>query len=155
MINASEYGEKHQDHLLDQYKLYVEMADRISSRRLRTNQFYISVLSGILTLLSIFIKNQSLPKDITIYLILLSFICTVLCGIWYANIVSYKQLNKIKFEVIHEIEKHLPYACYENEWKIEKQGKNRYIRLTKIENFIPVIMACPYILLLIYSFTIL
>ena len=131
MLNTSEYGEKFQEHLLEQYKLYVEMADRISSRRLKTNQFYISVLSGILALLSIFAKNQALSINNSFYLILISFICILLCGIWYANIKSYKQLNKIKFEVIHDMESCLPYACYENEWNIEKEGKNKYIRITK------------------------
>jgi hypothetical protein len=31
-VSASEYGERYQDHLLEQYKLYVQMADKISAR---------------------------------------------------------------------------------------------------------------------------
>ena len=37
------YGDKFQDHLIEQYKLYVEMADRVSARRAQTNRFYISL----------------------------------------------------------------------------------------------------------------
>lgn len=35
-----------QDLLIEQYKLYVEMADRISARRAETNKFYISLLTA-------------------------------------------------------------------------------------------------------------
>ncbi|MCK4735084.1 MAG: hypothetical protein KAT65_21710, partial [Methanophagales archaeon] len=53
-----EYGEAFKQHLLEQYKLYVEMADRISTRRAQTNRFYISLLSGLLALLSIVVGRN-------------------------------------------------------------------------------------------------
>jgi hypothetical protein len=46
-----EYEEAFKQHLLEQYNLYVEMADRITTRRAQTNRFYISLLSGLLALL--------------------------------------------------------------------------------------------------------
>ena len=47
---APEYPEKekYQEHLLEQYKLYVEMADRVSQRRLTTNSYFLSINSAIL-----------------------------------------------------------------------------------------------------------
>lgn len=33
------YGEKFHEHLLEQYKIYVEMMDRVSARRLQNNTF--------------------------------------------------------------------------------------------------------------------
>jgi len=50
-MNREEYGEQFKEHLIEQYKLYVEMTDRISDRRERTNRFYISLLSVLLALL--------------------------------------------------------------------------------------------------------
>ncbi len=39
--------------LFEQYKLYVQMADNISERRNQTNRFYITLLSGLFTVLAI------------------------------------------------------------------------------------------------------
>ena len=37
------YGTEFENHLFDQYKLYVEMADRISARRMLANSFFVGV----------------------------------------------------------------------------------------------------------------
>ena len=42
-MNPEKYGEKYKEHLLEQYKLYVEMADRISGRRQTANSFFLSI----------------------------------------------------------------------------------------------------------------
>jgi hypothetical protein len=47
------YGDKFQDHLMEQYKICVEMADRVSVRRNQANSFYISLLSALIALLSL------------------------------------------------------------------------------------------------------
>lgn len=43
--------EKHSDHLLEQYKLYVEMTDRVSQRREQSNRFYVTLVAAIVALL--------------------------------------------------------------------------------------------------------
>ena len=45
-MKPEEYGDKYSDHLLEQYKLYVEMTDRVSQRRERSNQFFITLLQA-------------------------------------------------------------------------------------------------------------
>src|SRR5262245_9792406 len=45
-----------QNHLLEQYKLYVEMADRISQRRGTANTFFLTVNTAIIGALGTFIK---------------------------------------------------------------------------------------------------
>ena len=57
-MKKEEYGEKFHEHLLEQYKLYVEMADRVGTRRAQTNRFYISLLSGLLAVLSIVVGRN-------------------------------------------------------------------------------------------------
>ena len=47
-----EYGENYKAHLLEQYKLYVEMADRISARRQTANSFFLSINTAIIALIS-------------------------------------------------------------------------------------------------------
>lgn len=149
--NKTKYGEKFNEHLLEQYKLYVEMADRISERRMRTNKFYISLLSGLLVLLSILVNvgnfNQSL------IFVIVSILGIALCVIWNINIQSYRQLNSGKFKVIHEMEQDLPFPCYDKEWKILGKGKekSKYLQLTRVEKYIPLILSIPYIFLFLYT----
>mgnify|MGYP001791605170 CR=1 FL=1 len=147
------YGNEFNTHLLEQYKLYVEMADRISSRRVQIASFYTSILSALLALLSI-TNNKNLfqgPQSFVLLTVAILGLC--LCLAWAANINSYKQLNSLKFKVIHEMEAYLPFPCYEREWEILKEDKNkrRYLRLTAIEQYIPMILSVPYLCLFVYS----
>lgn len=139
--------------LLEQYKLFVEMADRNSGRRGTTNKFYITLLTGLLAVLSWAATNTLLCDVFNLLLLLISIMALSLCGIWFLNINSYKQMNRGKFDVIFEMEKQLPFPCYNMEWKILDSGTNykNYLEYTRIEKFIPVILAIPYFVLLIYA----
>lgn len=148
-----EYGEAFKQHLLEQYKLYVEMADRISTRRVQTNMFYISLLSGLLALLSIVLGRNLFSDFQTITFMAVAILGLALCALWNVNIRSYRQLNSAKFKVIQEMEQHLPFPCYDKEWEILGEGKESkaYLQLTRVEQYVPFVLAVPYLLLLIYS----
>ncbi len=95
------YGSNYKDHLLEQYKLFVEMADRVSQRRAQANAFYITVLAGIVGILT-FLGDKMSFNDIPFgILLLVGFLGTILCLAWGANIYTHKQLNSGKFKVIH------------------------------------------------------
>jgi hypothetical protein len=146
------YGEKFEEHLLEQYKLYVEMADRVSTRRAQTNRFYISLLSGLLALLSIVGGREIFSDFHTIVFMVVAVLGLALCFLWKINIHSYRQLNSGKFRVIHEMEKHLPFPCFDKEWEILGEGEEskRYLQLTRVEQYVPFIISIPYIVLLVY-----
>ena len=150
-MDKGEYGEKFNEHLLEQYKLYVEMADRISERRMQTNKFYISLLSGLLALLSILVTTEKFNQSLVF--IVVSMLGMALCILWHVNILSYRQLNSGKFQVIHEMEQHLPFPCYDREWELLGEGKekSKYLQLTRVEKYIPLILAIPYIFLFLYT----
>ena len=152
-MQQEEYGSNYRSHLLEQYKLYVEMADRISNRRAQTNRFYISLLSGLLALLSIVVGRDICSDFQTIVFIVISVLGLTLCALWNMNIRSYRQLNSGKFKVIHEMEQHLPFPCYNIEWEILGEGEKskKYLQLTRVEQYVPFILAIPYILLFLYS----
>ncbi len=152
-MKKTDYGEQYNVHLLEQYKLYVEMADRISIRRGQTNKFYISLLSGLLALLSIMIGTEGFDDIRLTVLFAIGFLGTVLCLVWFININSYRQLNTAKFKIINKMEESLPYPCYDLEWKLLGQGKEskKYLQLTRVEKYIPIILSVPYILLLGYT----
>lgn len=131
-----EYGQDYKSHLLEQYKLFVEMADRISARRQSANSFFLSVNTAIIALVGYTsIGNQT---DYSYYW-LISFAGMALCFMWYRLIRSYKDLNTAKFSVIHEMEAKLPMSPYDMEWEKVQRGTNKklYLPFTKIEIYIP------------------
>jgi len=153
VLLMEKYGSEFKAHILDQYKLYVEMADRVSSRRVQIASFYTSILSALLALLSITNNKELFQGPQSFVLLTVSILGLCLCFAWAANINSYKQLNSLKFKVIHEMETFLPFPCYDREWKILKEDKNRrrYLRLTAVEQYTPIILSIPYFCLFLYS----
>src|SRR5205085_2466813 len=58
---AAEYvpdNDKYQAAILDQYKLYVEMADRVSARRSLANTFFLTLNTAIFTTIGFFWKDR-------------------------------------------------------------------------------------------------
>lgn len=149
-MNEDNYGCKYKDHLLEQYKIYVEMADRTSERRIKINNFYISIFSIYFGILSI-VKNNNYVKfnNYIIYAIL--FLAILYCINWYTNINSYKQLNKAKYELINEIEKELPFDYYTREWKLLQpdESKKKYVHLSTVEKFIPFLILILIIIMIL------
>lgn len=140
LINERPEGQKYDDgpaqsHLLDQYKLYVEMADRVSGRRLTANTYFLSVNTALLGYVAY------IAKENTSYLWLLGLAGVALCWLWFRIIRSYRDLNTSKFAVVHEIEKLLPLSPYAAEWELAGKGKNsgKYHPLTHIETGVPII----------------
>lgn len=133
----------------DQYKLYAELTDKISERRQKVATIYISLLTFLLSLLSLTIKDNHFTGSI-ISLLIVYFSGISVSVIWFANIASYKQLNKIKFKVLHELENDLPFKGFQREWEIEKEEKHKYIRLTKIEGYMPIFFGVMFTVILIY-----
>lgn len=140
----SEYGEKYKDHFLEQYKLYVEMADRISSRRMLANSFFVAIHSALITAFSLMLKEKIFHADFFSLLPFLSAI--VLCVMWIRIIESYKQLSSGKFTIVHEFEKELPASPYDEEWSVLGKGgdKSLYLPLTHMENFVPLVFVVIY-----------
>ncbi|MBV5328922.1 MAG: hypothetical protein JZU65_15045 [Chlorobium sp.] len=151
-MKAIDYGKDYQEHLLEQYKLFVTMADNVSARRTLANSFYITVLSALLAILSLAGENFATEAQNMIFLVV-SILGLVLCIVWKININSYGQLNTGKFKVIHEMEAQLPFACYDREWEFLGAGQDskKYLQLTKVEQYVPYLLAIPYLLLLVYA----
>lgn len=149
MVEKEIYGDKFQEHLLDQYKIYVELADRVTERRHKTNQFYSSLFSISITLISVGVTKGVISISL---LFVISVFGILLCICWYHNIKSYKQLNDGKFKVIHEMEEHLPFDCFKKEWDHLDQGSNanKYLKLTKIEQYVPFIFFILFLVIMFY-----
>ena len=136
--------------LIEQYKLYVEMMDRVTARRGQSNQFYLSIITALLGVIIVFSDENSNIMHADFLFLLASVIGIILCLSWLYNIDSYRQLNKIKFRVIEEIEEDLEFHCYKREWEIEKKEPIKYRRISSVERIIPIIMGGVHFILSVY-----
>lgn len=142
-----------QEILLEQYKLYVQLADNVSARRIDAGKFYITLLSALLAVIPFAVDQNTPPGIRRLVFLLIGFLGVVLCVIWIVNIRSYKQLNALKFQVIQEMEQQLPFASYAREWEILDEERERfsYRRLSKVEQYVPALLIIPYVILLLLS----
>jgi len=141
------YGVEFEKHLFEQYKLYVDMADRISARRMLANSFFVGVHTVLITAFTVLLKEKILLPTLVGIAPFLTVI--LLCLVWWRVVYSYRQLNSGKFKVVHALEQMLPVAPYDAEWNALGAGKNRklYLPLTHIENLVPVCFGVLYALL--------
>lgn len=144
--NWAAYPESYATALLDQYKLYVETADRISGRRSIANTFFLTLNSAIFTVIGLLWKDR--PQDNVWWLVFPLVALLAQCVAWYSLLRSYLQLNAAKYTVIGAMETKLPVSCYWSaEWKALGEGKARsqYLPLTRLEQWIPAIFGVTYI----------
>ncbi|MFI9050065.1 hypothetical protein [Streptomyces sp. NPDC053427] len=143
---ATAGGEKYQSAVMEQYKLYVEMADRISARRSLTNTFFLTVNAALLTAAGA--VSRSFLRELPVWgLLLAALVGCCQCTVWLLLIRSYKQLNGAKYRVIGELEKRLPARLYlEAEWSELGEGKSwkDYVPLTRVELAVPGTFAVLY-----------
>ncbi len=148
-VSASDkYGDKYIEHLLEQYKIYIASAEKISDRRQKANEFFLGLNTALVALLG-FMATKISQGEITSILIFASIAGMTMCYLWYRIILSYKGLNGGKFKVIHAIEARLPLALYDTEWEMLGRGEDRktYWPFTHIELWVPWIFICIYSIL--------
>jgi hypothetical protein len=143
------HNEKWYSHLLDQYKMYVEMADRISQRRATANSYFLSLNSAILAFV-----GYLTTKDVSEHLWMLALGGIALSVLWEALITSYRNLNTAKFKVIHKIEKRLPISPYEAEWLAMGEGKvpELYRPISHIEQGVPYVFIGLHAIVFVRTF---
>jgi hypothetical protein len=132
--------------LLEQYKLYVEMADRVSARRGLTNTFFLTLNSAIFAGAGFVWGRVAHPASWLLVFPMIVFVMQCLAWFWLVR--SYRQLNGAKYAVIGALEERLPASPYwRAEWKALGEGKDpgRYWPLTHLEQWIPLLFAATYI----------
>jgi len=129
----------------EQYKLAVEMADRISARREGANKIFLTANSIIFAFLTTQETFSEIHIFIAVFGIFLSFV-------WASVIKNYRSLNSAKYAVINEMEELLPWKVYTDEWEKLKKGTDKkvYAKLTVVEKKLPWLFLSFYIFLLIY-----
>ena len=146
------------------YLMAVDMADRVSSRRMLANGFFLSVHTALVTILGFTYNSiSSGQKALVIIIAMMGFLLALT---WYFALRSYRRLNRAKFNVINDMEKALPEQYFTREWAeltrtteddLEMKSlrgrwlkfKDRYTTLTNVESIVPVVFAMIYVGLLL------
>jgi hypothetical protein len=144
------YGEQFQEHLLEQYKLFVDSSLKVSEKRISTGNYLLTVSSSLMTVFGI----ASTLRVGGRWLSIIPVAGLLVSLTWYSLIRAYKNLNTAKFKVIHELEDYLPVALFRYEWHSCELGQGRAYRpITHLERWIPLIFAVVYVALTFYSFS--
>jgi len=147
--------------LFEQYKLYVEMSDKISERRNNANSFFltantllITIFGGLVTFLS---DPQGTASSLEPYILLQTPMFgivsasaatagIILCITWFNLITRYKNLNQQKFFIIQQLESKLPSKPYVAEELVPTTSLRP---LTTTERFIPMVFILLYVFLIL------
>ena len=129
------YGGSFKADLLEQYKLYVQSAENVSSRRVASSRYLLTLNVALVALYGF----QSANFGQTYWTLLVPVLGIPVSLLWYQIIKSHRDLNTVKFELIHELERHLPAALFDYEWQLAGEGKGKsYNPVTHIERWIPI-----------------
>lgn len=131
--------------LMEQYKLYVELADRVSQRRGVANSFFLLINSTAVVILGSL--GVSLEKVSSWLLVFPTVILVCICGVWFYMVRSYSQLNSGKWKVVGVMEERLPASpWWRAEWQALGAGKDRslYWPLTHLEKWVPLVFILLY-----------
>ncbi len=85
--------------IIEQYKIIVETTQKVTIWRNDANKFFIMINGVIISFLN---YSKSVSENITLLLLLMMLFIN---QFWIKYIKSLKLLNKIKFDIISEIEK--------------------------------------------------
>ena len=140
LVHQSEesYGESFKADLLEQYKLYVQSAENNSTRRVASSRYLLTLNAAIVALYGV--QSTTFAESYwTLFIPLIGFPAALL---WHQIIKSFRNLNTVKFKLVHELEEHLPAAPFRYEWRQAEHGRGKvYNPVTHIEQWLPLLFA--------------
>jgi hypothetical protein len=128
---------------MEQYKINVEMSDRISARRSITNTFFLTLHSILIGILGLSLSRAPYVPHIGLLLMPLLGLL-FLCYAWWRLVQNYRHIAEAKAKVICELERRLPCnASLLTEKTLSKHGK-RFSPRNRLEMFMPYLFAALY-----------
>lgn len=125
-----------QNPVLEQWKFYGQTTLNVSNRRLKNNRFYQRLLGATVAGVGVAAKLNAVgPRAF----IVIGVVGVLLSLLWMAHIISYKQLNSGKYEVMNDIAEDLPNEPFAREWEILDRGRDpkTYVTHTSVEIWWP------------------
>lgn len=157
-IDENSFGTDYKDKLFEQYKLYLQTIDNLTSRRTLANNFFLGVNTGLLSALAfLFNFGINILDGNGLWIIGGSCSGIIFAYVWSRTVSSYRQLSSVKWKIIIEIEKKLPLMLHEIEWNMLGEGNNskKYKRLTDVEQYVPKIFVLFYSVMILFAVSLL
>ena len=145
------YGDKFQDHVLEQYKLYVELTDRAQQRRIAASSSDILLVVNTLIAATAAAGNTGSLVGLDGFPTLVVGLTGLLvCLAWAQRIDSYRSLLAARFQVLNEIEKMLPLPLHASEWKLLATARpySSYLPRINLEVLMPRLFAVLHVVLI-------
>ena len=118
--------------LLEQYKIMIDTSEKLMERRQSMVSLYITICTALIAFIGASFAFGNLLITAAISL-LTGVITIILCYNWRTSLGSYELNNEGKFEVINQIEKHLPADMFECEYRYNKmKGIRSYSAREKV-----------------------
>lgn len=129
--------------LIEQYKVYQEMLDRIHTRRIVTNIFFLVFHAAVIGILGLSLSRNPFVNNIGLLLFPLLGLL-VLCYAWWRLVQYFRRLNRAKDIIISTMEKRLPSTAFAAERQALIKNKP-YNPLRRMELYLPFIFALLYL----------
>ena len=133
-----EYKGNYENDLLEQYKIYVELMDRINERIQRSYYAFLTVNSAIVGGIGYFqIHNAYDSVFAYIPLAIISYLALMFCLAWSISIKTLRRLYEKRFKIIDLIEERLPLSLFNAELMLledenDSKSKAVYARMETI-----------------------
>ena len=141
---ADEYDQNYYTHILEQYKMAVVRAETTAQRREVGNRLFFVVLTAVAVAYGIGI--------VATLSVLLPLLGSYICVGWLVFIWARHKLNIATFQVIRELEQHLPARVFDAERERRYAGKPMRKQISPVSWFelvMPLLFAVFFLLLLI------
>ncbi len=141
-------GEFDYDRRMEIYKVVVGATENGIDRRHALNRFYFSVVVAIFVSISFVTRTENSDFPTTVIVsgaLMLACLNNVL---WLSSILAARALNRSKYDVIIELERHLEYAPFTREWDFHVANRRDRLQFTMIEIMLPVVLTILCVVLL-------
>ncbi len=144
--HKEEHADKFIDHFLEQYRIYIHVFNSTSDRRNKANEFFLGLNTAIIGVLG-YLETKGHTSNNSVIFLFAPFVGVAICYSWYQIIKTYRNINRAKFQVIHNIENNLPISLFRTEWELLKKGRggDKYFPLSQTEKKIPIIFIFLYV----------
>ncbi len=131
------------------YKTYLSSIEVTTNRRQQSNQFFIGLLTALFGVILALYENGNGSQSQALIYAGGGVIGITLSWIWHRYVRSSVMLNKVKFEILEDMENRLGEKPFMKEYKILKE--RGYVGLGRLEGRLPWIMMAVFVAVTVYS----
>ena len=153
----SEYGGSYRHDLLEQYKMYVELTDRINERLQRFYYSFLTINGAIVGGIGYFQihNNPELNGAFVLMLLaIISYLALFFCCAWAISIRTHRDLYERRLKIIESIEEKLPLSLLYAELKLLETGKDPrsqlHVAQARVEAYTIILFLIIYFISFLY-----